>query len=132
MENDNGIKVRDGQDLSVKPSNAEDPQVAGKSEPYDGDYHGIDTRALPVGADLVYERKVAVMNRALIDIGMGPFQWKVFAMTGFGWFVDNVRSPLAPPMGIMEYLSTLYTDWPGDSRIVLDASHYHHQHPSAQ
>ncbi|KAJ0346843.1 hypothetical protein KNSL1_007120 [Colletotrichum chrysophilum] len=24
------------------------------------------------------------MNQALIDIGMGPFQWKVFAMTGFG------------------------------------------------
>ncbi|RSL39986.1 hypothetical protein CEP53_013665 [Fusarium sp. AF-6] len=53
------------------------------------DYHGIDTRAIPSGADVVYERKVAVMNQALIDIGMGSFQWKVFAMTGFGWFVDN-------------------------------------------
>ncbi|KAI5458826.1 major facilitator superfamily domain-containing protein [Mariannaea sp. PMI_226] len=29
------------------------------------------------------------MNQALIDLGMGPFQWKVFAVTGFGWFVDN-------------------------------------------
>ncbi|KAF4469201.1 hypothetical protein FALBO_3899 [Fusarium albosuccineum] len=53
------------------------------------DYHGIDTRAIPSGADEVYERKVAVMNQALIDMGMGSFQWKVFAMTGFGWFVDN-------------------------------------------
>ncbi|KAJ3536645.1 hypothetical protein NM208_g6639 [Fusarium decemcellulare] len=52
-------------------------------------YHGIDTRAIPSGADEVYERKVAVMNQALIDMGMGSFQWKVFAMTGFGWFVDN-------------------------------------------
>ncbi|KAI8656210.1 MFS domain-containing protein [Fusarium sp. Ph1] len=55
----------------------------------DRDYHDIDTRAIPSGADAVYERKVAVMNQALIDMGMGSFQWKVFAMTGFGWFVDN-------------------------------------------
>lgn len=54
-------------------------------------YHGIDTRALPMGADSVYDKKIAVLNEALIDLGMGPFQWKVFAMTGFGWFADNVR-----------------------------------------
>ncbi|KAM0277215.1 hypothetical protein ACHAQH_005998 [Verticillium albo-atrum] len=30
------------------------------------------------------------MNQALIDIGMGSFQWKIYSMTGFGWFVDNV------------------------------------------
>ncbi|KAL4924016.1 MFS transporter [Aspergillus undulatus] len=30
------------------------------------------------------------MNEALIDIGMGPFQWKVFALTGLGWFIDNL------------------------------------------
>jgi hypothetical protein len=59
----------------------------------DRDYHGIDTRTIPSGADVVYERKVAVMNQALIDMGMGSFQWNVFAMTGFGWFVDNVRVP---------------------------------------
>ncbi|KAL6407177.1 membrane transporter [Ilyonectria robusta] len=53
------------------------------------DYRGIDTSVVSRGADEVYERKVAVMNQALIDIGMGSFQWKIFAMTGFGWFVDN-------------------------------------------
>ena len=53
-------------------------------------YHGIDTRAIPTGTDEVYERKIAILNQALIDIGMGGFQWKIFAMTGFGWFVDNV------------------------------------------
>lgn len=55
-------------------------------------HHGIDTRAIHVGSDYIYEKKVSIMNQALIDIGMGPFQWKVFAMTGFGWFVDNVRT----------------------------------------
>lgn len=53
-------------------------------------YQGIDTRALHLGADEVYEKKVSIMNEALIDIGMGSFQWKVFALTGFGWLVDNV------------------------------------------
>ena len=53
-------------------------------------YHGIDTRALHLGADEVYEKKVALLNEALIDIGMNSFQWKIAAMTGFGWFVDNV------------------------------------------
>lgn len=60
----------------------------------DADYHGIDTRAIPAGTNVVYERKVAIMNQALIDMGMGAFQWKIFAMTGFGWFVDNVRAPI--------------------------------------
>lgn len=56
-------------------------------------YHGIDTRALSLGAEEVYEKKISIMNEALIDLGMGSFQWKVFAMTGFGWFVDNVSLP---------------------------------------
>ncbi|KAI9043635.1 MFS transporter [Aspergillus affinis] len=51
--------------------------------------HGIDTRGIAVSTNELYERKVALMNQALIGIGMGPFQWKIFAMTGFGWFVDN-------------------------------------------
>lgn len=53
-------------------------------------YHGINTSDVLPGADAAYEKKIAVMNEALIDIGMGPFQWKIFFMTGFGWFVDNV------------------------------------------
>jgi hypothetical protein len=54
------------------------------------DKHGIDMHAVPAGMDEAYERKVAIMNQALVDLGMGSFQWRVFAMTGFGWFVDNV------------------------------------------
>jgi hypothetical protein len=54
------------------------------------DYHGIDTTQVQPGADAAYEAKITVLNEALIDIGMGPFQWKIFATTGFGWFVDNV------------------------------------------
>lgn len=55
-------------------------------------YHGIDTTQVQPGADAVYEAKISVLNEALIDIGMGPFQWKMFMMTGFGWFLDQVRN----------------------------------------
>lgn len=55
-----------------------------------GDYHGINTSEIQPGTDAVYEGKIALMNEALIDLGMGKFQWLVFAATGFGWFVDNV------------------------------------------
>lgn len=51
---------------------------------------GIDMNAVPSGVSEVYQKKVAIMNQALVDIGMGNFQWKIFALTGFGWFVDNV------------------------------------------
>lgn len=54
------------------------------------DYHGIDTTQVQPGADPVYESKISLVNEALIDIGMGPFQWKVFATTGFGWFADQL------------------------------------------
>ena len=67
----------------------------------DMDYCGIDTRAIPTGiGNEVYERKVAVMNQALIDLGMGSFQWKVYALTGFGWFVDNV-SPIPSTVSLL-------------------------------
>lgn len=56
----------------------------------DSAYKGYDTTGIATGADPVYEKKVAVMNQALIDLGMKSFQWKIYAMTGFGWFVDNV------------------------------------------
>lgn len=73
-----------GQVLTTLPS-GEKEGLAGHTN-----YHGIDTTQVQPGADAAYEAKISVMNEALIDIGMGPFQWKVFAMTGFGWFVDNV------------------------------------------
>ncbi|KAF6808513.1 membrane transporter [Colletotrichum musicola] len=80
-------------DEQLDPAPHDDPRNVGKGGDIENGFgethHGIDTRAIHVGTDYVYEKKVSIMNQALIDIGMGPFQWKVFAMTGFGWFVDN-------------------------------------------
>ncbi|KAF2108027.1 major facilitator superfamily domain-containing protein [Lophiotrema nucula] len=51
------ISSPDSHELSEKAANTGHP-----------DYHGIDARALPMGADEVYEKKIAIMNEALIDL----------------------------------------------------------------
>ncbi|ETN42332.1 uncharacterized protein HMPREF1541_01486 [Cyphellophora europaea CBS 101466] len=71
-------------DLSIVQTN-EKIEIGGHTN-----YHGFDTTQVMPGADAAYEAKITVMNEALLDIGMGPFQWKIFATTGFGWFVDNL------------------------------------------
>jgi hypothetical protein len=50
----------------------------------------IDTTTVQPGADMAYELKVAILNEAILDLGMGKYQWWTFVLTGFGWFVDNV------------------------------------------
>lgn len=33
--------------------------------------------------------KSKVINRAVQDIGMGRYQWKLFVLCGFGWLADK-------------------------------------------
>ncbi|KAI0334189.1 MFS general substrate transporter [Cubamyces sp. BRFM 1775] len=40
--------------------------------------------------DPVYQAKARVLNAALQEIGMGKYQWWLFAVAGFGWFADSV------------------------------------------
>lgn len=42
------------------------------------------------GHDTVYDRKSKVIDRAIHDVGMGPYQWQLFAFSGLGWFADNM------------------------------------------
>ncbi|EHK26979.1 uncharacterized protein TRIVIDRAFT_62772 [Trichoderma virens Gv29-8] len=52
---------------------------------------GSDEDVIPKGAlDPVYEAKAKVLNRAIQDIGMGWYQWQLFAVVGFGWASDNL------------------------------------------
>ncbi|TBU29718.1 MFS general substrate transporter [Dichomitus squalens] len=39
--------------------------------------------------DPVYQAKARVLNAALQEIGMGKYQWWLFAVAGFGWFADS-------------------------------------------
>lgn len=42
------------------------------------------------GHDTAYDRKSTVINKAIQDIGMGRYQWSLFALCGFGWLADNM------------------------------------------
>ncbi|OCL09165.1 MFS general substrate transporter [Glonium stellatum] len=64
----------------------------------------FDVTTVQPGADATYERKVAVINQAILDLGMGRYQWLVFALASFGWFSDvfwkqaiNIIGPFVKP-----------------------------------
>lgn len=38
-------------------------------------------------------KKLALINNAIDQIGMTPFQWKLFFLNGFGYTVDSVSDP---------------------------------------
>ncbi|KAJ5684360.1 uncharacterized protein N7477_000705 [Penicillium maclennaniae] len=50
----------------------------------------IDAEVSTAGLDTMYDRKAKVINRAIQDIGMGRYQWELFALCGFGWTADNL------------------------------------------
>ncbi|KAJ4357721.1 uncharacterized protein N0V89_002297 [Didymosphaeria variabile] len=37
-----------------------------------------------------YDTKSKVINRAIADMGMGKYQWQLFALCGCGWMADNL------------------------------------------
>jgi hypothetical protein len=37
------------------------------------------------GIDPIFEAKASLINAAIQHIGMGKYQWKLFALCGFGW-----------------------------------------------
>ncbi|KAL4773753.1 major facilitator superfamily domain-containing protein [Aspergillus nidulans var. acristatus] len=41
------------------------------------------------GAGAVLEAKAQLLNEALLDIGMGRYQWCLFIITSVGWFLDS-------------------------------------------
>ncbi|PBK91782.1 MFS general substrate transporter [Armillaria gallica] len=45
--------------------------------------------------DPIYQRKAHILNDAILDIGMGKYQWALFVVTGFGWLA-HFRDNLSP------------------------------------
>lgn len=43
--------------------------------------------------DPVLSKKMALVNRAIDEIGMTSFQWKMLFLNGFGYAVDSVCRP---------------------------------------
>lgn len=50
----------------------------------------IDLDIAASGIDTAYDRKSKVINKAIMDIGMGWYQWQLFVLCGFGWLADNL------------------------------------------
>ena len=50
----------------------------------------VDSDVAASGHDTAYDRKSKVINRAIMDIGMGWYQWQLFVLCGFGWLADNL------------------------------------------
>lgn len=45
----------------------------------------LENLSIAGSVDPVFEAKSAVINSAFQQIGMGAYQWKLFALCGFGW-----------------------------------------------
>ncbi|KAK6540549.1 hypothetical protein TWF694_009340 [Orbilia ellipsospora] len=43
-----------------------------------------------VGIDPIFEEKSKAINEAIQHMGWGRYQTKLFLLSGFGWFVDNM------------------------------------------
>ncbi|PZC92473.1 membrane transporter [Pyrenophora tritici-repentis] len=50
----------------------------------------IDADVAASDTDTPYDRKAKVINKALQDMGMGRYQWQLFALCGGGWMADNL------------------------------------------
>ncbi|KAF7712448.1 MFS-type transporter [Penicillium ucsense] len=70
----------------------------------------VEADIVASGSDTSYDRKAKVVNRALQDIGMGRYQWELFALCGCGWLADNLwlqgialtLTPISYEFGISE------------------------------
>ncbi|RDW86260.1 uncharacterized protein DSM5745_02902 [Aspergillus mulundensis] len=67
-------------------------KACGKEPEYKSIYGSvIDTSCSQTGAgaDAVLRAKAQLLNQALLDIGMGRYQWFLFLITSVGWFLDS-------------------------------------------
>jgi hypothetical protein len=72
-------KAHNGADLSSREGYASSDELNLKNEVYDSS-----------AIDPVLAKKMALINNAIDEIGMTPWQWKVFFFNGFGYAVDSV------------------------------------------
>ncbi|KAI0668945.1 major facilitator superfamily domain-containing protein [Trametes maxima] len=61
--------------------------------------------------DPEYQAKACVLNAAIQEVGMGRYQWWLFAVAGFGWFADSVW-PLLAGLILSPVVSEFHVDAP--------------------
>lgn len=92
MTTDHAIMVRSSE--KINPDNSVD-RVHSPSDGYsaytiESLKAEIDLGIAASGIDTAYDRKSKVINKAIMDIGMGWYQWQLFVLCGFGWLADNL------------------------------------------
>ncbi|GFN12471.1 sugar transporter [Aspergillus tubingensis] len=76
--------------LVVDVEKAAHPKEAPTDRPHTNVYGStIDTPTSVAGTDAVYAAKAALLNQAMLDMGMGLYQWFLFIITSVGWFLDS-------------------------------------------
>ena len=56
--------------------------------------------------DPVLAKKMALINSAIDEIGMTPFQWKLFCLNGFGYAVDSVSGQGQQARKLLTFVAT--------------------------
>jgi len=81
---------RTPQNRSLESSKLEigNPETIAFAEPFET--VGLETLKIGGGVNPIFEAKAAILNSAIQQIGMGKYQWKLFALCGFGWAADNL------------------------------------------
>lgn len=72
------LRTEDG--VVKDPELVDTPQSRSSNSPYhdDPEMHGLS----------LYEKKALLVNRELTSQGMGKYQWMIFVLCGFGYFLD--------------------------------------------
>ena len=83
----------------------EGPSPPGQSPQYDTDGTSSDSVKEVFSVDRidpVLQRKMALVNESIDNIGMAGFQWKMFVLNGFGYAVDSVHGPFLQLASILD------------------------------
>ncbi|PYH91319.1 sugar transporter [Aspergillus ellipticus CBS 707.79] len=76
--------------LVADPEKAPHPKESPSDRQHTNVYGSpIETPTDAAGTDAVYAAKAALLNQALLDMGMGLYQWLLFIITSVGWFLDS-------------------------------------------
>ncbi|KAL8713357.1 MAG: hypothetical protein Q9220_002556 [cf. Caloplaca sp. 1 TL-2023] len=92
------VTAHDERKKSIVGDEQEEKQLESPSDPgnsysaytVEGLRAEIELDLAASGHDTSYDRKSKVINKAIQDIGMGKYQWSLFALCGFGWLADNM------------------------------------------
>ncbi|KAF3941855.1 hypothetical protein ABW19_dt0208666 [Dactylella cylindrospora] len=80
-------------DSDTSSTTASDPNIQHELETFDGSGVG-QSISVPVSGveavDPIFEAKSKAINEAIQHMGWGRYQTKLFLISGFGWFVDNM------------------------------------------